>query len=392
MAGAIWLAWQIVQAPVLERAPPALAVRLSPSSPEVLRRAAEAEQASNRPENAAALANESLVRAPFNARALRVRGLADAARGRTEKADEILTLAGNWSLRDDPTHAWLVENRLRRGSYTSSFAHADTLARRRTDIRPQIFNLFTTAAASDPRAVPPLSRLLALAPPWRDEYLSSLYDRKEGPAVLLALAIALEPTEGRFRPYELERLYSTWAAENRLPAIAFLRKRINRPAASLGLQNGDFSVAPEAQLLPFGWRMGTAPGLNVEMVEDDLRPDDLAVRIDYDGFGAGMPLQQMTFLAPGTYAFSGEQRYEIQSPEPRLVWTATCVESGDRLLALDAAGARENRDRWETFSSAFTVPAQNCSAQWLRLEPRSGDSRSNTIAWFDKLKIAARAR
>ena len=392
VACAIWLGWQIIQVPLLERTPPSIALRLSPTSPEVLRRAAEAEQAADRWQNAAALADESLARAPFNVRALRVRGLADAAGGRMDSADEILTLAGNWSLRDDPAHAWLVERRLRQGSYGSSFSHADTLARRRGDIRPRIFDLFTTASAADPRAVSALSRLLVSVPPWRDEYIASLYERDDGPTVLLAIALALEPTAGRLRPYELEQLYITWANQGRLPALRFLRDGINRPPSTETLQNGDFTTPVESQLLPFGWRLGTAPGLNVEIVEDDTRADDFAVRIEYDGYGTDVPLQQMLLLSPGRYTFSGERRFEVQPDDSRLAWTVTCVETGVQVLA-DAAGGRTvNEDRWATFSSSFAVPAANCSAQWLRLEPRSADTRANTIVWYDQLKVRAAVR
>ncbi|MFN3930126.1 MAG: hypothetical protein ACK4JY_00130 [Brevundimonas sp.] len=386
ITAAVFLAWQIVQPPFVDRLPPSAALRLAPSSPSVLRRAAEIEQAAERSENAAALANEALVRAPFDARALRVRGLADAALGFPERADQLLTLAGNWSLRDDPAHAWLVEQRLRVGNYGSSFAHADTLVRRRSDVRPQIFNLFTTAAANDPRALPALAQLLALRPPWRDEYFSSLYDRPEGSAILLALAMSLEKTDGPLQPYELERLYSTWAVESRLPAIQFLRQRINRPSGSLALQNGDFSTAAEAQVLPFGWRMGVAPGLNVEMVEDDIRQSDPAVRIDYDGYGGGMPLQQLILLKAGDYSLSWEQRYEVRPRDPRLAWTLTCFETGDRLFARTLV-SQEQSEVWEASSAVFTIPTSGCTAQWLRLAPRAGDSQSNTVVWFDRVKI-----
>jgi hypothetical protein len=104
---AIWLGWQIVTALVVQRAPPESAVRIAPGSAQALSRAAEAELIAERPDQAADLAILSLRAAPFDVRALRVLGL---VRARTDEAaaDELLTLAGNWSLRDDPSHAWLM--------------------------------------------------------------------------------------------------------------------------------------------------------------------------------------------------------------------------------------------------------------------------------------------
>ncbi|MGV8930453.1 MAG: tetratricopeptide repeat protein, partial [Brevundimonas sp.] len=131
IVGAVVLGWQIALQPLMQRAPVEAAIRIAPTSPLVLRRAAEAELGADRNDNAAVLGREAFARSPFDVRALRVVGLTEARAGREDQADDILTLAGNWSLRDDPTHAWLVERRLRQGDYSSAFAHADTLVRRR---------------------------------------------------------------------------------------------------------------------------------------------------------------------------------------------------------------------------------------------------------------------
>ena len=116
IVAAVVLGWQIAIQPLMQRAPAQLAIRVAPGSPLVLRRAAESELAARRIDNAAALSRDALVRSPFDVRALRVLGLTEARAGREDQADDILTLAGNWSLRDDPAHAWLVERRLRRGA------------------------------------------------------------------------------------------------------------------------------------------------------------------------------------------------------------------------------------------------------------------------------------
>ena len=164
-AGLIWLGWQVALVPLAARAPSEHAVRLSPGSAEVLARAAEGEMRAGDMEDAGYLARLSLSKAPFDVEALRVLAMSEAEAGRTDQADELMTLAGNWSLRDSAAHSWLIESRLRRGNYASAFAHADTLVRRRADLRPQVFNLFSTAAETDPRAGPYLASELADSPP-----------------------------------------------------------------------------------------------------------------------------------------------------------------------------------------------------------------------------------
>lgn len=385
--GAVWLAWEVVKAPVAERAPPELAVRLAPASPEVLRRAAEAELVAGRVDNARALSAESLARAPFNARALRVRGLAEAREGDVNRADEMLTLAGNWSLRDDPAHAWLVEHRLRRGDYSSSFAHADTLARRRVDLYPVIFPLFSTAATDDPRALPVLANLLAADPPWRQGFLEYLHVKNERAPVAANLAILTQRTRRPFTDYELQRLYTTWLDAGRAPGVRQVRQRLNRPAVGTLLQNGDFSVEPEAQIQPFGWKAGAAPGIGGGIAEDDVKAGNRAYRVEYDGFGSGVVLEQLVMLEPGAYVLTGRQRTETAGQDPRLTWTLTCAEGGAPTPLSGDGVSQDAGTAWRPFSMSFSAPAQNCSLQWLRLIARPGERRTYIGYWLDDLVI-----
>jgi hypothetical protein len=384
----IWLGWEILKAPVAERAPPAVAVRIAPGSPEVLRRAAEGELLADRVDAAAALAEESLLRAPFNARALRVRGLAAAQTDRNEEADDILTLAGNWSLRDDPTHAWLVENRLRRGDYASAFAHADTLVRRRQDLYPQVFNLFTAASLRDAKALQAVGRLLSTAPPWRRAYWSYLEKRPDGDALLLSLAVGLQRTANPLDQSELSSFYREWAKERRFVAMQTLRERIGRPSQAQLIVNGDFSTPIGKQITPFGWAFGANPGLAVEMTEDDLEPSNVGLRVDYDGYGSGIVASQFLLLPPGSYTLSLKTRLELASRTADMEWTITCIDSGVRLTQRRTSALPQSQN-WQNASTSFAVPASACTAQRLVLRGRPSDRRAPMTIWFDDLQLHA---
>lgn len=392
MAVSVWLAWEVLRAPIAQRAPPSLAVRVAAASPEVLRRAAESELAANRPGNASALADESLGRAPFNARALRVRGLAADRAGEIEQADQLLTLAGNWSLRDDPAHAWLVEHRLRQGNYSSSFAHADTLVRRRTDIRPQVFELFASASAADPRALTAVAGLLSAEPPWRRAYWNHLAAAPEGDPLLFSLAAGLEASKARFTSAELSWLYGKWIRERRVTAVAMLRKRIGRPSQSDLLLNGDFSAPLADQISPFGWKLGLGSGLTVEVVEDDRDSRNLAMRVEYDGYGSSTVTQQVLTLTPGHYVFSAKQRTEANAGLASLSWKIVCVDDRSQLTevrAIDQAAASDAS--WNAARVDFAVPEEGCQVQRLLLSPRPADRRAPVTAWFDDVQLARRA-
>lgn len=383
VALAVWLAWEVVKVPVLERAPPALAIRISPGSPEVLRRASEAEFVDKRTDNALVLAQESLSRAPFNARALRVAGLALADQGETARANEILTLAGNWSLRDDPAHAWLVEYRLRQGDYYSAFAHADTLVRRRPDLYPSVFSLFTTAVSNDARAVPVLSGLIAANPPWRGAYINHLYELEGGAPIIFALASSLERTRNPLTMQELQHLYAIWISERRFPAVRMLREHLDRPPINEWLQNGDFSVAVERQFYPFGWLTGAAAGMSVSVVEDDLRANNLSLRLEYDGFGTGAFAEQVLLLPPGAYVLEGEERADTSAADTRMDWYIVCADNNAKI----GRYRPQVSSAWQRFDVQFVVPSANCSVQRLLLLTDAGDRRTNVVAWFDNFAI-----
>lgn len=395
--GAVWLAWQVLLQPAILRAPPELAVRVAPGSPTVLRRAAEAEYQAGveakektgaedprRFNNAGSLARDVLAKAPFDVRALRVVGLTEAKAGREPAADEILTLAGNWSLRDDPAHAWLVENRLKRGDYASSFAHADTLVRRREDIRPQVFRLFTMAGSADPqRALPQVAALLDKRPPWRQSYLDSLYGSTEGLQVAATLAVMLQKGKSPLSNEELSQLYMHLIEKGQLPALRTVRASLNRPPAA-NVSNGGFDT-PDIPA-PFQWRLAQEAGVTVEMVADDVRPADTALRVDYDGYSTVRVAEQLMFLAPGRYRLSAEARAEAGDPGRRLAWTVTCAP-GD-LPILSTPVAPTPAEVWTRIGAEFTVPA-SCPGQWLRVESRPGERRVNTIGWIDRVSVTA---
>jgi len=383
ICGAVWLGWEVVKAPIVARVTPALALRLAPFSPETLRRAAESEFQANRVDNALRLAEASLSRAPFNARAMRVRGLAEARLGDQRRADEMLTLAGNWSLRDDPAHAWLFDHRLRRGNYASAFAHADTLVRRRTDLYPTVFQVFATAAAHDPRAMGALVKLLSDEPPWRAAFLDFLYQEEARAPVVMTLAVALRTTSAPFSQSERERLYDSWVRARRFAGLRPLRTYMGPDINGPPLQNGDFETALDQQVLPFGWNFNTGVGMTSSLVEDDNDADNMVYRLDYDGFSPGVFVTQLVLLEPGSYVLTGLVRAG-RTGDTHMQWRVQCAETD---INLPDGGDVASPQDWTEFNIAFTVPSENCSAQWVRLAADPGDVRTSITASFDRIEI-----
>lgn len=386
IVGAVVLGWQIAIQPLIQRAPVEAVIGLAPGSPLLLRRAAESELAAGRIDNAASLSRDALVRSPFDVRALRVLGLTEARAGRLDAADEILTLAGNWSLRDDPAHAWLVERRLRRGDYASAFAHADTLARRREDIHPQVFRLFTVAGVEDPqRALPVIAGLLAARPPWRAAYLGALRENAQDLQLAANLALLLEAGPAPMTTGELQLLYWNLVAKGHLEALNMVRTRINRPPPGVRVTNGGFADAEAPE--PFQWKVYQEAGIVAEIVADDVRTSNAALRVDYNGYATGTIAEQLTSLPAGAYRFTAEIRTETGDPEARLVWTLSCANGGGGIASLPAGVSTGTPNAWTSLAGRFEVPA-NCPAQWLRLETRGDHQRAPVVVWFDRVAIS----
>jgi hypothetical protein len=382
--GAILLAWQIAIQPLLQRAPVDIAVRLAPGSPSVLRRAAEVELIAGRDANAASLARDAFSRAPFDVRALRVIGLTESRAGRKNRADDILTLAGNWSLRDDPTHAWLVEHRLRQGDYFSAFAHADTLVRRRGDMQTSVFRLFTVAAVADrERALPVVAELLAANPPWRSAYLTSLYETAEGLPVAAALAVTLQAGRVPKTNAELQELYLRFLEKGQIEAVKAVRERLRRPPPG-AVTNGGFDsvAAPE----PFHWLLAQEAGVTAAIMADDVRRGEFALRVEYDGYTAATMARQRTFLSAGRYRFGFQSRTELGNPADRMVWTITCGDAAEPVLTIPAIPNTQSPRRWAASSATFLVP-DGCASQWLELRGSPLDTRASMVAWFDRVSI-----
>lgn len=377
---AIWLGWEIVKVPVAQRAPPEIAVRLAPNSPEVLSRAAEGELAARRFDNAKFVARESLARAPFNVAALRVLGLS-VADSRPAEASSILTLAGNLSLRDNLTHAWLVEQRLRRGDYRSAFAHADTLVRRRIELGPQVFNLYTTAALSDPRALSALVQLMATRPRWRQDYLEYLYAKDDRAGLVAALVLSLEPSAGRFTDDELRELYSVWRRQRRVSGMRMIREKLNRPTIRPHVQNGDFEQPDAAAILPFGWNMGLGAGISASISDSGEASRGKALWVEYDGFASGMLAEQIVALPPGPVTISGVWRADGGASD-RIGWEIVCVGTEQTVLAAKQPLVA----RWSSFSIRAVIPAGTCELQALRLVGVPGDFRRPVSVWLDDIK------
>ncbi|RZI99494.1 MAG: hypothetical protein EON90_11310 [Brevundimonas sp.] len=384
VAVSIWLAWQIGLQPFVQRLPPVVALRVAPQSAELLGKAAEEEWSRDNYDAAERLAEQSVRRAPFSVRAVRVLGLAKARSGDGDSGEQLVTLAGNWSLRDDPAHAWLMVEGLKRGNYATGFAHADALLRRRGDLQKDLFPVLTKAAIAEPAALRQLGVLIAASPPWRRSYLAGVLGTPEGMGLSATLAVALRRSAHPFQDVELTELYVNLDNSGQAGIMRSVRDTLE-PQASGKVFDGGFESG--RTLGPLGWTIHSAPGVTVEVVRDDDGPRGAVLHVIYDGYSGGTFVDQTLLLPQGRYVFTGLTSVERAGETPVLGWELICVGSSEPL-----ASVRPTSDlpgKWVRFSAAVTVPS-GCERQRLVLKGDLGDRRQTIIHKFDDLSVTPR--
>ena len=379
----VWFAWQIVCNALVLTAPPDLALRLAPDSPDALTRAAQADLEAGRNETARRLAGRALSRQPFNVQALRIAGFVADREGDNAAADRMITLAGNWSLRDSPAHSWLVRQRYQQGQSASALAHADTLMRRRVEVWPTYFDLMIALALrNDVQAQAAMVGLMRRDPHWRNSFFEHAVQKPEGVAVAAALAIALKDGPHHITPGERSLVYDGVMRIQRPDLMRKLRNDLEGAGRPV-LTAGDFSSAGQP---PFGWRLPSAAGVLSEIAQDVDRGQP-ALHALVSNLGGEIVAEQLVLLTPGRWHLSGRVHLDQGDQSSRFAWTLTCSPGSGESPAVNVPLKVTKNSTWTQFSQAIDVPAELCDAQWLRLVSLPQDRRDTAEIWIDDLTL-----
>lgn len=391
------LAWEIVAAAAASRLAatrPEAALWWRPADSRALvetaeRRFVAAEDAAGRAD-AGRLAAAALRANPLEARALRLLALLAEKEGNAPRALALMELAAGRSLRDPLVHGWLFEHRLRDGRYPAALAHLDLLLRTQPQLRGDILPVLMTLA-TDGRSAAAVVEMLHADPPWRAWFLGEFSRRAADPLAPASLYAALQagprpPREAELRPH-LERLVAAGRFEQAflLWQGSLAGARRDDPAY---LHNGDFRHPPSN--LAFDWVLSRVAGATVAVV---LAPggDGNALRIEFtSGRVAFRHVGKLALLPPGRYRLSGRVMTRALDNPRGLQWRLYCADARDRLLA-ETGRVTGTTAGWVEFAEEFTVPADGCRAQWLRLELAARVVLEQQVgggtAWYQDLRI-----
>jgi hypothetical protein len=337
-----------------------------------------------------AAAEAGLRNEPLNARALRLLGQAsDAAKNDTDAAT-FMQAAAKLSLHDNLTDSWLMLKSFAAKDYPSTVYYADILLRTAPELGTYVVPILARIA-EDKGSAGLIKKALAGAPPWRDQFFqmlpASITDARTPLDLLLALRTSATPPS----PQDINR-YLNFLVQHKMYELSYYTWLQFLPAEELRnaglLYNGGFEIAPSGS--PFDWIMPQGSGVTVDI---ESRPDADSGnalllnfqygRVEYAG------VTQLIMLAPGRYHFTGRFKGELVGPRG-LKWRIACAETrSDRLAEGPMINGRV--PSWSDTGFDFTVPAQNCRAQYLSLEldaRMASESFVNGSLWFDDLKIS----
>lgn len=338
------------------------ALRWRPDHAEALLRQAEAQLAAKQGAAAAASARQLLQATPMDGRGYRLLAQVAAGEGDAARARTLYRIAARRAPGDLPSRAWLAQDALERGDPADALVQIDAVLtlspRTGTGVYPVLVKL-----AADPAFANALADVLQRRPPWRAGMLAALHgaateDRAAADQVLGALQ-----RKGGFDADEttawIEALLrgGRWGEAHARWAAPFVAGGTPLPL----LFNGDFARDPSGS--GFDWRLPPTAGVITTFEPDPaggraLRARFLGRRV------AGAFLEHRLLLAPGEYRLRHRQRSDALRSEHGLAWSVACEGQAAPL----AQGAPISGSRgWQVVEVPFTVPAQGCTGQWLRL-------------------------
>lgn len=312
-------------------------------------------------------AESALMSEPLSAQAFRVLGqIADAGRD-DAAAYKFMHAAGRLSLHAEFAGYWMLRASARARDYKSAVYYADVLLR--TDPQSSRFVVPVLAGIiqnKDGAAL--VEKVLASNPPWRTDFIATLPNDVTDVRTPLNLLLSLRqdpspPKTTDIVPY-LNFLvahkfyglaYYTWLqflSPNELRHVGFLF-------------NGNFDGALSGA--PFDWNIIQGTGVTIDVVPRPDKADRHALMVDFE-FGRVdyHSVTELVMLAPGTYQFNGQYQGNLLGPRG-LKWRVVCA-NGKITSGGESPMITGVTQGWRNVAFTFTVPPQDCTAQYVRLD------------------------
>ncbi|MDH4980686.1 hypothetical protein [Hyphomicrobium sp. D-2] len=333
---------------------------------------------------------------PLSARGFEILGRLAELDGDRVRADIYMRAAVNRSAGSTDALVWLIRDATIREDADTALRYTDILLRKRPQTGDQLFPVLAYVAERSSggpfpatEAQKKLIELLAGEPRWRANFFGGVVRHIHDARTPLVLMTALRETEAPATAQEING-YLNFLIQKRLYSFAYyvwLQFIDKEHLAEVGfLTNGSFDVQPSGA--PFDWAIAGGSGVSIDTVERIDADGDRALYLE---FGAGRAkfrgVSQITVLSAGRYKLSGRLQGEL-SGRRGMVWRMRCLPTNKVIAESPMFLARE--PNWTPFEADIEVPAEDCSAQEVRLVLDARSASEELISgyvWYDALKI-----
>lgn len=391
IAFAMFIGWRVISlglADYFAEQQPHRALFWRADHPIALFRAAELALKDKQLLQAQQFAKRALQANPLDGRSLRILAEVAEQQGDIQRARDFYQKAVVLAPRDLISHAWLLDDALRRQQAKPAVQHLDALLR----LQPTLIQ--SLQAQADVLAVNPLTQVfmiksLAEMPTWRRAFLNSFskadmpLDAMAGLYNGLVKQSGLEVTEYQpwlarlIKEHRYMQAYVTWAQlipENQ-------RKYLGN------VFDGGFEVPQEEQFGNFAWITRHSQGVQMYWARSRGVVGETAFLVNFDGGRTPFSnLQQLLVLPPGKWHLNYRAKANRLDSERGLIWRISCLDNGSTLA--ETSPMRGMFD-WQEFSLEFSIPAE-CGGQSLTLMIPARIAAETQIQgdlWLDEVSI-----
>jgi hypothetical protein len=382
-----FLAWQVVQTSAADafiRTKPVAAAVIAPRDPRVPITLAMLEfQATGgrvRPQ-ARRAAIDALGHAPLADEPYFLAGMEALIEGDEAKAEQLLAEARRRNPRSRYARLILLDRYLRTNKIDKATGEMTALGYLIPDAG-QVLTGELARLAQSPATARSLVQALRRNPGPRDDLLEYLAGAGSDPNLILSLAREVPAPRGTApggSPWQV-KLVAKLVEKGQVDRAYQLWRTFSSPRAparKVGLYDPELRGQPG--MAPFNWYFPTTSAGAAERSPTGLQ-------VEFYGRDDAELAGQLLTLAPGRYRLSLVAEGAADGESSKLSWKVECLQSkaslGELVLTkIDYSPRRLGGD--------FTVPAQGCSAQWLRLMGTSSEFTKSQNATMRGLNLAA---
>lgn len=311
---------------------------------------------------AQATARSLLAAEPLQGEAFRILAAVADHRQQPAQALALYRIAAHRAPRDAQAHAWLAQHYLQQGAYAPALAEIDRVLRMSPERAARVVPVLVEMARERDFAAA-LATALQANPPWRPAVLRALGKHSATDAQAETQVLQALQAQGGLNAQEFAgwldsllaqgrwgQAYARWAGSvmgdsDRLPRV----------------YNGDFERVPTG--VGFDWRLKQVPGVLVGV--EAGAGQGMAAHLRFLGRSvASGGLEQPLLLSAGHFRLRMRVRGQSLRSALGLQWQVVCADGGGvvaRSAPLDGSFG------WRLLDVEFTVPADRCHGQWLRL-------------------------